>query len=80
MSVAFAPPQKGKGPQPNQDTIQKMLDENNQLIQTIADYQNSGKATECLQYQQVLHRNLVYLATVADSNQNVQALLPVSIL
>ena len=31
-------------------------------------------------YQQMLHRNLVYLATIADSNQNVQALLPVSTL
>ena len=29
-------------------------------------------------YQQMLHRNLVYLATIADSNQNAQALLPVS--
>lgn len=27
-------------------------------------------------YQQILHRNLVYLATIADSNQNVQSLLP----
>ncbi|KAK6185911.1 hypothetical protein SNE40_008046 [Patella caerulea] len=77
MSLAFVPSQqKPKGPQPNQATIQKMLDENNQLIQTIADYQSKGKATECLQFQQILHRNLVYLATVADSNQNVQALLP----
>lgn len=30
-------------------------------------------------YQQILHRNLVYLASIADSNQNIQALLPVSI-
>lgn len=27
-------------------------------------------------YQQMLHRNLVYLATIADSNQNMQPLLP----
>lgn len=27
-------------------------------------------------YQQMLHRNLVYLATIADSNQNMQSLLP----
>lgn len=26
-------------------------------------------------YQQMLHRNLVYLATIADSNQNMQSLL-----
>ncbi|XP_046550504.1 protein SSXT-like isoform X2 [Haliotis rubra] len=77
MSLAFVPPQqKPKGQPPNQTTIQKMLDENNQLIQTIIDYQNSGKAQECMQYQQILHRNLVYLATIADANQNVHALLP----
>jgi len=29
-------------------------------------------------YQQILHRNLVYLASIADSNQNIQTLLPVS--
>ena len=27
-----------------------MLDENNQLIQTIVDYQNRGKASECMQW------------------------------
>ncbi|KAB0377764.1 hypothetical protein FD755_009342 [Muntiacus reevesi] len=28
------------------------------------------------EYQQMLHTNLVYLATIADSNQNMQSLLP----
>lgn len=32
----------------------------------------------CCRYQQILHRNLVYLASIADSSQNIQALLPVS--
>jgi hypothetical protein len=27
----------------------QMLDENNQLIQAITDYQNKGKAAECMQ-------------------------------
>uniref|UniRef100_A0A8D0HEL6 SS18 N-terminal domain-containing protein n=1 Tax=Sphenodon punctatus TaxID=8508 RepID=A0A8D0HEL6_SPHPU len=53
-----------------------MLDENHHLIQCIMDYQSKGKTAECTQYQQILHRNLVYLATIADSNQNMQALLP----
>uniref|UniRef100_A0A8C0GBC4 SS18 N-terminal domain-containing protein n=1 Tax=Chelonoidis abingdonii TaxID=106734 RepID=A0A8C0GBC4_CHEAB len=53
-----------------------MLDENHHLIQCIMDYQNKGKTAECTQYQQILHRNLVYLATIADSNQNMQSLLP----
>ncbi|XP_062897274.1 calcium-responsive transactivator-like isoform X2 [Mobula hypostoma] len=76
MSVAFASArQRGKG-EVTQATIQKMLDENNHLIQCIMDYQSKGKTAECSQYQQMLHRNLVYLATIADSNQNMQSLLP----
>ncbi|XP_048877596.1 calcium-responsive transactivator-like isoform X4 [Brienomyrus brachyistius] len=54
----------------------QMLDENHHLIQCIMDYQSKGKTAECTQYQQILHRNLVYLATIADSNQNMQSLLP----
>ncbi|XP_034497178.1 calcium-responsive transactivator isoform X4 [Ailuropoda melanoleuca] len=54
----------------------QMLDENHHLIQCILDYQSKGKTAECTQYQQILHRNLVYLATIADSNQNMQSLLP----
>ncbi|KAL2763485.1 calcium-responsive transactivator isoform 1 [Daubentonia madagascariensis] len=76
MSVAFATARpRGKG-EVTQQTIQKMLDENHHLIQCILDYQSKGKTAECTQYQQILHRNLVYLATIADSNQNMQSLLP----
>lgn len=76
MSVAFAP--RGNRPPLSPAQIQKMLDENAHLIQTIQDYQAKGQLMECHQYQQVLHRNLVYLASIADANQNIQALLPVS--
>ena len=62
--------------QANPQVIQKMLDENSALIKTISDYQNAGKHAETVQYQWTLHRNLVYLASVADSNQNLQNLLP----
>ncbi|XP_076875044.1 calcium-responsive transactivator-like isoform X3 [Brachyhypopomus gauderio] len=76
MSVAFSSTRpRGKG-EVTQQTIQKMLDENHHLIQCIMDYQSKGKTAECTQYQQILHRNLVYLATIADSNQNMQSLLP----
>ncbi|RMC15494.1 hypothetical protein DUI87_07686 [Hirundo rustica rustica] len=79
MSVAFAAArQRGKG-EITPAAIQKMLDENNHLIQCIMDYQNKGKTSECSQYQQMLHTNLVYLATIADSNQNMQSLLPASL-
>ncbi|KAM4737108.1 calcium-responsive transactivator-like [Anableps anableps] len=76
MSVAFSsacPRSKGEV---TQRTIQKMLDENHHLIQCIMDYQSKRKIAECTQYQQILHRNLVCLATIADSNQNMQSLLP----
>ncbi|MBO8562900.1 hypothetical protein INO51_13990, partial [Staphylococcus aureus] len=42
--------------------IQKILDENAQLISTIQEFQSKGKAQDCVQFQQILHRNLVYLA------------------
>ncbi|XP_064420278.1 calcium-responsive transactivator [Latimeria chalumnae] len=76
MSVAFASARPRSKGEVTQQTIQKMLDENHHLIQCIMDYQSKGKAAECTQYQQILHRNLVYLATIADSNQNMQSLLP----
>merc|ERR1712168_3607 len=75
MALAFVPQHhRGKNP-PHHNTIQRMLDDNTHLIQCIIDYQGKGKVAECVQYQQMLHRNLVYLATIADSNQNMQALL-----
>jgi hypothetical protein len=37
-----------------------MLDENNQLIQAITDYQNKGKAAECMQWVLNLHFVKVY--------------------
>uniref|UniRef100_A0A8C6UZ05 SS18L1 subunit of BAF chromatin remodeling complex n=1 Tax=Neogobius melanostomus TaxID=47308 RepID=A0A8C6UZ05_9GOBI len=76
MSVAFSSSRPRTKGEVTPQTIQKMLDDNNHLIQCIMDYQSKGKTTECTQYQQILHRNLVYLATIADSNQNMQSLLP----
>ncbi|XP_051557310.1 protein SSXT-like isoform X4 [Myxocyprinus asiaticus] len=76
MSVAFAPHRQRTKGDITPAGIQKLLDENNQLIQCIMDFQSKGKTAECSHYQQMLHRNLVYLATIADSNQNMQSLLP----
>ncbi|XP_030060301.1 SS18-like protein 2 [Microcaecilia unicolor] len=77
MSVAFVPERLRGKVEVNQDTIQQLLEENDQLIRCIVEYQNKGRATECAQYQHVLHRNLIYLATIADgSPQNVQKLPP----
>ena len=54
-----------------------MLDDNASLIKSISEYQNSGKYTETVQLQWNLHRNLMYLASIADSHQDLQTLLPV---
>ncbi|XP_054448162.1 SS18-like protein 2 [Pteronotus mesoamericanus] len=68
MSVAFIPDWLRGKAQVNQETIQRLLEENDQLIHCIMGYQNKGQANECAQYQHVLHRNLIYLATIADAN------------
>uniref|UniRef100_H2ZVV9 SS18 like 2 n=1 Tax=Latimeria chalumnae TaxID=7897 RepID=H2ZVV9_LATCH len=67
MSVVFVPERLRRRVEFNQEAIQRMLEENDQLIRCIVEYQNKGRATECTQYQQILHRNLIYLATIADS-------------
>lgn len=62
------PPNRGPAsgpPPPSSAHIQKILDENSSLIQTIQEYQHAGKAHECMNFHQNLHRNLVYLAQLA---------------
>ncbi|XP_041252180.1 SS18-like protein 2 [Pyrgilauda ruficollis] len=67
MSVAFVPERVRGTAEVNQDTLQRLLEENDQLIRCIVEYQNKGRATDCVQYQHILHRNLIYLATIADA-------------
>lgn len=62
------PPNRGPTsgpPPPSPAHIQKILDENCSLIQTIQEFQHAGKSHECMSYHQTLHRNLVYLAQLA---------------
>lgn len=83
MSVAYSQQNHPGNPRnnpvapPTTAQIQKILDENCGLIQTIQDYQNMGKVHECMTYHQALHKNLVYLAQLADSTQNINQILPV---
>ncbi|XP_017560536.1 SS18-like protein 2 isoform X1 [Pygocentrus nattereri] len=49
----------------------QLLDENDQLVRCIAEYLQKGRATECVQYQQILHRNIVYLGTIADASPDL---------
>ncbi|KAM9785826.1 calcium-responsive transactivator-like [Neosynchiropus ocellatus] len=76
MSVPLSPARPRSRADVTPQAIQKMLDENHHLIQCIMEQQSKGKTADCAQYQQLLHRNLVYLAMMADSNQNIQSLLP----
>ena len=70
-SAAFASTGNRREPI-TQASVQKMLDENTALIHAIIEFQNQGNAHECVQYQQILHRNLIFLATLADSTINQQ--------
>lgn len=55
------------GQSANTKEIQQLLDENLGLINTIQEYQNLGKISECLCYQRILHRNLLYLMKLQKS-------------
>ncbi|GER30117.1 GRF1-interacting factor 2 [Striga asiatica] len=44
------------------------LDENKNLIMAILESQNTGKVTECAQYQAILQKNLMYLAAIANAS------------
>ncbi|XP_042339291.1 SS18-like protein 2 [Plectropomus leopardus] len=70
MSIVFVPKKLRGKAKINQETIQRLLDENDQLIRCITEYMQKGRAVECVQYQQILHRNIVYLATIADASPN----------
>lgn len=43
-----------------------MLDENALLIKIVTEYQNKGKIYECMKYQDILTRNLLYLSGKSD--------------
>ncbi|XP_077165880.1 SS18-like protein 2 [Paroedura picta] len=68
MSVVFVPEKLRSKVEVNQETLQRLLEENDQLIRCIVEYQNKGRAAECVQHQHTLHRNLIYLATIAEAS------------
>ena len=49
MSVAFVPEWLRGKAEVNRETIQQLLEENDQLIRCIVEYQNKGRANECVQ-------------------------------
>ncbi|CAJ0954826.1 unnamed protein product, partial [Mesorhabditis belari] len=65
MSAVFDPTISSKE---SMATVQRLLDENSALIQTINQQQKLGRLDDVVKYQQLLHRNLVYLARVAEDS------------
>jgi len=49
------------------EVVQKYLDENQQLILAILENQNLGKINDCSLYQTRLQQNLIFLASLADT-------------
>ncbi|XP_054856177.1 SS18-like protein 2 [Eublepharis macularius] len=68
MSVVFVPEKLRRKVEVTQETLQRLLEENDQLIRCIVEYQDKGRAAECVQHQHTLHRNLIYLATIAEAS------------
>ena len=60
----------------SQAQIQKTLDDNNQLIQNLADCQNKGKLQDIFYYSSMLYKNLEFMLHVTDNTANIQSLLP----
>ncbi|VDP48078.1 unnamed protein product [Schistosoma mattheei] len=57
-------------------SIQKMLDENVRLIHSLMAHQRVGAVKEAVELERVLHRNLIYLATIADRTATQPAVGP----
>ncbi|KAL3313433.1 synovial sarcoma translocation, Chromosome 18 [Cichlidogyrus casuarinus] len=48
------------------NNIQSLLDENVKLIQILVNHKKSGSEKDVSEAQQILHKNLIHLATIAD--------------
>lgn len=55
-----------KKPLSSQSTIQSLLAENGQLIETIAGFQRIGKYDGVPRYMELLYKNILYLAKLGD--------------
>nr|XP_061842658.1 SS18-like protein 2 [Nerophis lumbriciformis] len=67
MSIVFVPKRLCGKAKINQETIQRLLDENDQLIRCIAEYMKKGQAVECVKYQQFLDQNIIADVSPVDN-------------
>ena len=52
------------------DAVQRVLDENQQIILAVIENQNKQQGHDCAKWLQKLHRNLMMLATLGDGQLN----------
>jgi len=78
ISTMYPQQQMAPMPQQQKSTIQKLLDDNSQLISLILDLQSKGRQMECLDYQRTLHRNLTYLTQFDMTQSHHPNTLPVN--
>jgi hypothetical protein len=48
------------------------LDENQRLLAVIVENQNLGRLEDCVKYQQLLQKNLIFLSTLAEKQLHYQ--------
>lgn len=53
-----------------------MLDENSNLIQAVMEAQNKGEAQKSVHLISTIHRNLLYLGSLSESNPNLAQIIP----
>ncbi len=63
----------GTDKQQTQFTLERLLDENDILLDVIASKLIEGKHTEAIQFQQVVQRNLMYLLEMKKSHEEPQS-------
>ncbi|QDZ18199.1 hypothetical protein HOP50_01g07020 [Chloropicon primus] len=51
--------------------IQTALEDNAKLLKVVMEKQNMGRWQDCEEYQRILHKNLSYLAALADHQNKV---------
>ncbi|UJR37270.1 hypothetical protein I4U23_029979 [Adineta vaga] len=71
MSKIFlTDPQTGKTYPGDEQTVTNLLRENAALIRTIKELQNEGNDGHLFDYMKQLHRNIVWLSSIADETSN----------
>ncbi|KAF8570645.1 hypothetical protein P879_05788 [Paragonimus westermani] len=69
MSAVFAPDPTIYSVNPNSVSVQRLLDENDHIIQLVAELSRKGNLEEAAQLQLVLQRNIVYLVSMVDQQK-----------